>query len=175
MAIGRAIRALRFAASPRCAGNNARSVGGGIGLFGSNAQKYRNVVEMSGGEISGNTAGNKGGGVYLQAAGDEFYMTDGVVAGNEAQRAGGISINAGFSGERTDAIAGLLGGSVRDNVAKGAVTLRLTMRRSARISATPSSRAAHFTWTVPVPLSRATFAWPARSMQAAMPFRPTVS
>lgn len=102
----------------KIAGNNARSVGGGIGLFGSNAQKYRNVVEMSGGEISGNTAGNKGGGVYLQAAGDEFYMTDGVVAGNEAQRAGGISINAGFSGERTDAIAGLLGGSVRDNVAK---------------------------------------------------------
>ena len=38
------------------------------------------------------TAGNKGGGVYLQAAGDEFYMTDGVVAGNEAQRS--IDLNS---------------------------------------------------------------------------------
>lgn len=106
-------------------GNEAASAvnafGGGVAMLGTpqNGEALTNELVVTGGEISGNTAGNKGGGVYLQAAGDEFYMTDGVVAGNEAQRAGGISINAGFSGERTDAIAGLLGGSVRDNVAKG--------------------------------------------------------
>lgn len=110
---------IAISGSAKITGNVARSVGGGIGLFSSNSQDYHSVVAMSGGEISGNTAGNKGGGVYLQAAGDEFYMTGGFVAGNEANRAGGISINAGYSGERTDAIVGLLGGTVRANVAKG--------------------------------------------------------
>lgn len=110
---------IEISGSAKIAGNVARSVGGGIGLLGSNSQDYRSVVTMSGGEIVGNTAGNKGGGVYLQAAGDEFYMTGGSVADNEADRAGGISINAGRSGERTDAVVGLLGGTVRGNVAKG--------------------------------------------------------
>lgn len=97
--------------------NNARSYGGAIALFGSNTKKYKNILEMTGGMLSSNKAGNKGGAIFLQANGDEFYMLDGKICDNEAQEGGGVSINSAMSGEKIESSAYLLGGIIENNKA----------------------------------------------------------
>lgn len=108
---------IKISGGARITDNHARTRGGGICLFGNNSQNYNSVVEMAGGEISGNTTNGNGGGVYLQAFGDELYMTGGSVSNNKAAQGGGISINSGLTGDNTDAVACLLGGTVSGNVA----------------------------------------------------------
>jgi TolB-like protein len=50
---------------------------------------------MSGGTISGNTASNVGGGVYLHTNNATFIMSGGTISGNKAPNGGGVYINNG--------------------------------------------------------------------------------
>jgi hypothetical protein len=44
---------------------------------------------LAGGAISGNTAKNVGGGVYISGSGSSFTMTGGTITGNSAKNGGG--------------------------------------------------------------------------------------
>ena len=98
-----------FIKGAKISGNIAGTDGGGVYV-------HENAgVEMSSGEISGNTAGGSSGlgaGVYL-SANSSFEMTGGSVSGNNAAKAGGgIFISNG-------AQASFSGGSLSQNTASG--------------------------------------------------------
>ncbi|MCZ9320266.1 MAG: right-handed parallel beta-helix repeat-containing protein, partial [Methanocorpusculum sp.] len=67
---------------------------------------------MSGGEISGNTAKNYGGGVYITDSGT-FTMSGGEISGNSGKNGAAIMIPSGGS------VFQMTGGSVIDNIGSG--------------------------------------------------------
>jgi len=89
--------------------NSAAYSGGGVYIGASDAA----VFQMQGGEITGNFAGNNGGGVCVGDSGT-FEMSGGSVTGNQST-AGGGGISA-FSGT-----AKLTGGSVSGNSISGSM------------------------------------------------------
>ena len=112
-------------------GNTADSPGGGVYVYGKDAE-HKSEFYMSGGNITGNTAATFGGGVYVvnsiftmsggnivgnnakvgggvnAATGAEFTMTDGSISGNTAINGGGVCNVAPFE---------MTGGSISGNTA----------------------------------------------------------
>lgn len=66
---------------------------GGNALYGGGVNVY-GTFTMTGGTISGNTASDDGGGVYM-GDGSTFTMTDGTISGNVAASGGGVYVNGG--------------------------------------------------------------------------------
>ena len=95
--------------------NKARMYGGGICLWGSELNGHKSTIEMDDGLIAENStndnSGCRGGGIYLKARSDAFYMTGGEISGNKAGNGGGISIGS------DNASAYLLGGVIQNNTA----------------------------------------------------------
>ena len=82
----------------KISGNDAAQSGGGIYVY-TNSANATATLTMSGGEISGNTTTNNGGGVYNQNS--NFIMSGGKIDGNTAgntassdSNGGGIYLNA---------------------------------------------------------------------------------
>jgi hypothetical protein len=71
-------------------GNTAATDGGGVYVFGSNAEFI-----MSGGSIFWNTADGGGGGVYVFGSNAEFTMSGGSISGNTASGGGGVFLSYG--------------------------------------------------------------------------------
>ena len=65
------------------------------------------AFRLAGGAITGNTAKNVGGGVYLSGSGASFTMTGGAITGNAAKNGGGLAMdNAGSAEVSNGAISG---------------------------------------------------------------------
>ena len=74
---------------------------------------------MTGGTISGNIATENGGGVYIHAAWRLFTMTGGTIKGNTADKGGGVYVNGSYNGGYP--IRGqftMLGGTITGNTAE---------------------------------------------------------
>ena len=87
--------------------DNAAVVGNSASFAGGVYNVSKSVIEMSGGKISGNTAGNYGGGVLTNGT---FNMKNGEVSGNKAKYGGGFFNNG---------ILTITGGKITGNDAKG--------------------------------------------------------
>jgi hypothetical protein len=93
--------------SGKITGNTNRSFGGGVYI-------KRGAFTMSGGEISGNSAGQAayagdGGGVYIDYS--TFTMTGGTISGNIGNNGGGVYVS--------DYSFTMSGGEIKSNTAKG--------------------------------------------------------
>ena len=75
------------------AAGEANTAGSGGGVYVSSATGADSSFEMTGGEITGNTAGDYGGGVYVGGA--TFTMEDGGITGNTAHFGGGACMLGG--------------------------------------------------------------------------------
>jgi hypothetical protein len=97
-------------------GNTNSSSGGGVEVTGNGK------LDMTGGEISGNTvtsASQRGGGVYVNGSG-EFTMSGGTISGNKTTNSssygGGVSVDGGASFVMT---GGVISGNTAGNNAGG--------------------------------------------------------
>jgi hypothetical protein len=91
---------------------NSTSEGGG-GVFVNNGSEF----QMDGGEISGNTAKNNGGGVFVNIGSAKFTMTSGTISGNTANSQGGGVYQSGGTFTMSD---GTIYGSNADDLSNTA-------------------------------------------------------
>ena len=94
---------------------NTTTYGGGVGVFsnGGGGVFIGGTFTMSGGEITGNTADDSGGGVYVQDSSVTFTMTGGSITGNTTSTTGGGGVHISFGCTFT-----MSGGDITDNTAK---------------------------------------------------------